>query len=64
MIVTHSSIDHPLRLAIAKAYRMNEADCLQHLTSIVDAIEMDIPAIKQYAEQLVIETRAYKKKTR
>lgn len=62
LITTNQSSHTTLRDTIINAYRMDEALCLQQLIPQATFPDQTIANITETAKQLVVETRAYKKK--
>ena len=60
-MTTPISTSNPLRDTITKAYRMDEADCLQALLPLAQFTPEKVAQIIEIANKLVINTREYKK---
>lgn len=62
LTTTHQTESNPLRDLITKAYRMDEAECLNKLIAQATLPESNLTHISAIASQLVTETREYKKR--
>lgn len=62
LITTPLYNSNPLRNAITKAYRMDEATCIQHLLEHIHFSEAERTHIHATASKIVQETREYRKK--